>query len=335
MIEIDLTDGACNQNCIHCYFESGSGNNLRQINPKKLISFAEEAFVHGTRAFELVGGGEPTAHDNIEDIISEIANFSTQIPGESAQIGMATNGVLLEKVFPSMKGGYLRWVRVSLDAGCLETYCNLHRVKEYHFTKVIKNLQTATNLMNPEDVGIGYLVVPPHNSSSEEISQAVKLAANLGVGHIAFRPVQSNENISSRTWREVIDAINQARNQYSGQVDILGGRGDSWEVVLNSSKRDSANCLLRPLVMVIKANGDLAPCFLYRENSNRSPFGNIDDGYVSAWEENPLHLTSWLQSDVAECPPICKFHKYHDCLSSTEVRRNDGKFATPKHRYFI
>src|SRR2546430_12195597 len=64
-IEVDLTDGACNQGCVYCCFSSGEGKNMVRIDRPALLRTLREAYALGTRAVELVGGGEPTAHPEI------------------------------------------------------------------------------------------------------------------------------------------------------------------------------------------------------------------------------------------------------------------------------
>jgi sulfatase maturation enzyme AslB (radical SAM superfamily) len=124
-IEIDLTDGACNQACLHCCFGSGPHRALRAIDPDRLIAFIEAAYAHGTRAFELVGGGEPTNHPQVSEIIQRIHDAGLR-GGEQARIGLVSNGVRLRRIFAVAH--HLEWVRISLDAPDEATYSELHGV---------------------------------------------------------------------------------------------------------------------------------------------------------------------------------------------------------------
>lgn len=336
MMECDLTDEGCNQNCIHCCFESGREKKIRMIDAAAFIAFAKQAYLNGTRAFELVGGGEPTAHKDVSQIITRLAGFRELVPGQVPHIGMVSNGVLLHRVFSNMEAGELDWVRVSLDAATPDIYHHLHGVKgKNHFDKVTENIRTATTLMNPQDVGIGYLVVPPYNHLRDEILRATELAAEIGVGHIAFRPFQSQVPMPQEMWQEAVEAIAEARAQFGEAVDVLGGTGGSWDFIMQPEQRPEEMCLIRPLVMVVQANGDLASCFLYRQNDARPPLGNIANGYEKAWASNPVHLLSWLGVDMQECPNVCKFYRGNKTINAIDLHEPATPTANQKHLEFI
>ena len=206
LMEIDPTDEGCNQACPHCCFDNSPHRKLVQINVEHLLRFIKDAYVHGTYAYELVGGGEPTAHVRIAEIIEGIASLA-ETGGEHPHIGMVTNGVLLERIFPVAH--HLDFVRVSLDAAEAPLYETLHGVNaaQKHFDRVIANIRNLIASHGRKLVRLGYLVVPPHNHQAAKIRQFIELAITLGVEHVAFRPAYSDAVVDISQWQEASRAI--------------------------------------------------------------------------------------------------------------------------------
>ncbi len=309
-VEIDLTDEGCNQACIHCCFQSGRNKKVRKLNSSDLLTFIKEVYANGTSAFELVGGGEPTNHPEIGQIIDAIHALDVR-KTRPAKIGLVTNGLLLQRIFKEASEGKITWARISLDSADPNTYHLLHGVPATnHFAQVLANITEITKLMPANDVGIGYLVVPPYNHRYEQIMAGAQLASELGVGHIGFRPAELDEQIISQDmWAEAEKGIADARLKYGSIVKATKG---SWDFITSKKQRGSKSCLTRPLVMVIKANGDLASCFLFRNetrnNAKRPILGNIKQGYEAVWL-GEAHRASLRAVNRDECPSPCKLDR--------------------------
>ncbi|GAB4151479.1 MAG: hypothetical protein Fur0021_15440 [Candidatus Promineifilaceae bacterium] len=311
-IEIDVTDEACNQACIHCCFNSNPTRKLVSIDLELLLSFLNEAYDFGTYAFELVGGGEPTNHRQIAEIIDGISSLSKS-EKEPPHISLVTNGVRLERVFPVIEK--LEWIRISMDTCDELVYNKLHGVhaKQNHFQKVIRNLEKALTLIEPERIRLGYLVVPPLNHQPDQIDKMIDWASTLGVKHVAFRPAFLGYKTSSEDWKAAADAINKAKQKYRPGF-VLGGVGGSWEYAIGRKNQPSGNCRTRPLVLVIKADGTIPSCILFRERlDERPPIGHISQGFTKIWFSEE-HMKSIRRVDRSICPSICKHFRADDAL---------------------
>lgn len=315
-IEIDVTDGACNQACTHCCFGSGPHRKLRSIDVGMLLPFLAEAYSHGTCAFELVGGGEPTNHPRLAEVIHGIAALAE--PGrERPHIGLVTNGVRLDRAFPV--AGCLDWVRVSLDSADREVYNTLHGVDPRlgHFDRVLKHIRDLLTIIDPARVRVGYLVVPPNNHQRDRIFAAVELAAELGVKHIAFRPAFLPYDVDSTPWQEAAAAITEAKQAYSSSF-VLGGTGGSWDYAIGKRQQPIGVCKTRPLVMVIKADGTIPSCILFRERLDERPaLGKIADGFEPLWFSD-AHKESLRRVDRMTCPNVCKHFRADEALTILE-----------------
>ena len=317
LIEIDPTDEGCNQSCIHCCFGSGSNRMVRKIDVQKLLCFVAEAYEYGVYAYELVGGGEPTAHPGIASIIIGITNLAK--PNcERPHIGMVTNGILLERVFSVAH--CLDFLRVSLDAADATTYSVLHGINPAlnHFEKVLANIKTLVSFRGGKQVRLGYLVVPPHNHKKDAIRRFIDLSLTLGVEHVAFRPAFLKYGTDREVWQETSDIILEEQSRHRSGF-ILGGSGGSWENALGNQEHPSGLCRIRPLVLTIKSSGVIPSCFLYRDRLTERPaIGHISEGFLKVWF-NKSHLQSIQTFNRSSCPDVCKFYRSQRALERLEI----------------
>lgn len=312
-IEVDLTDGACNQGCVYCCFSSGEGKKMAKIDRTALIRALREAYALGTRAVELVGGGEPTAHPEIVAICEDI--FA--IGDGDMEVGLVTNGLLAERVLPV--AGRLRFLRVSLDTADVNIYQQLHQVPARQFEKVLKNLERLREAMPPlphaRQLGIGYLVVPPYNHQTYPIADGAELAHNLGLDYIVYRPVELEEEQPLEHWQEAQAAIAAAKKwlrEIGSHTAAFGGIGNRWDT-LKPGGHPTGICDAKPLLAVLQANGDIAHCILYR-NERTMRVGNIHEGSFTEQWFSQEHLQAWRTRQVDGCPNPCKFYRYNEVV---------------------
>lgn len=320
LIEIDPTDEGCNQSCVFCCFGSGTHRKMRSIPVDPLLHFLSQAYDAGTYAFELVGGGEPTNHKEIAKIIQRIAALAK--PGvERPHIGIVTNGVRLDRIFPVAE--HLDFVRVGLDAPDAALYNTLHGIPSSspHFTRMINNISTLVGKIGGKKVRLGYLVTPPYNYERGTILRAAELAHGLGVEHVAFRPAFSRTDATTEMWLEASEAVSFAKEKYSDGF-ILGGTAGSWPHVLGKELHPTGRCRTRPLVLVVKADGTIPSCFLYRERlAERPAIGTIFQQFADVWFSE-THTRSLQEVNRSTCPEVCKLYRTERALSALESSDN-------------
>lgn len=309
-IEVDLTDGACNQGCVYCCFSSGEGKVMDRIDPDRLLAALAEAYDMGTRAVELVGGGEPTAHPQVAQIVQGIRS----IGAGDMTAGIITNGVLAERLLPV--ADQMEFIRVSLDTADPETYRVLHKAPPAHFRKVIKNLgalrAAITAPAEARRLGIGYLVVPPYNHRTDQILEGAALARELELDYITYRPCELDEAPPPEHWAEAQEAIGIVRRTSGGRTAVFGGTGNRWDT-LAPGGHPSGPCDAKPVVAVIQANGDVAHCILYR-NQRELRIGNIyETSFRELWFSEE-HERTWKAREVSGCPNPCKLYGYNEIV---------------------
>lgn len=314
-IEVDVTDGFCNQACTFCCFGSGPHQKLEMIDTGALRGALSEAYALGTRAVELVGGGEPTTHPKIAQIINDI----TEIGDGDMEVGIITNGVLSNRLLPV--ADRLTYIRVSLDSADPTAYARLHGVTPGHFNKVLKNIEALKKVMtnSPEDrrLGIAYLVVPPHNHRQDQVIAGAELAHELGVDYIVYRPAEIDENRPQTEWQEAQVAIRGARRllrERDSNTAVYGGTGNRWDT-LKPGGHPTGFCSAKPIVAVIQANGDIAFCILHR-NNHAMKVGNIyEGGFAEQWFSDK-HIQAWKGFPIDGCPNPCKFFRYKEVVDA-------------------
>ena len=196
-------------------------------------------------------------------------------------------------------------------------YCMELSANSKHFRKVTNNIQTIVNIIGRERVRIGYLVVPPYNHQRELILEATELAQGLNVAHIAFRPAYGIGETTREMWLEAADAILEMKKIYR-EGFILGGASGSWPNMLGMERHPTGVCRTRPLVLVVKADGTIPTCFLYRERTEERPaIGLITEGFAKVWFSD-VHRDSIRAFDRVTCPEVCKLYRTERALDALE-----------------
>jgi len=335
-IEVDLTDGACNQGCVYCCFSSGEGKTMVRIDRTVLRGSLSEAYSLGTRAVELVGGGEPTAHPEIAAIIEDIFG----IGDGDMEVGLITNGLLAERVIDV--ASRMRFVRISLDSADADVYRRIHKTPPWHFKRVLNNIgrlrDAIPRVANSRQLGIGYLVVPPYNYRLEQIIEGARLAHELGVDYITYRPVELNEEVPQEFWLEARTAIDQAKKylrEIGSHTIAFGGVGNRWET-LEPGGHPTGICDAKPVVAVIQADGTVAHCILYRNNREMA-IGNIHSSSFRELWFSDEHRDAWQSFQVDGCPNPCKLYGYNELVQQARAG-NVGEVPDPlevAHHLFV
>jgi len=304
-IEVDLVDGGCNNNCIFCCFHNNKKDSPIFIEKNELLEALRIVYSKGTRGIELVGGSEPTMHSQIGEIVRDVNNIGFEI-------SLVTNGLLLNRIFDV--GHFFKYVRISLDAGTRDTYKLLHGVDT--FDKVINNVKTITSQENsPQKVGLAYLCLP-QNSNEKEIASFFEIANELNVDYVVFRPAILKESWDCKYLDEVGQIIDKVKN-ISSNVKVFSSVGSRWVISRNGRRQDSGKCLTCLLTGIIKANGDIPLCNLYR-NDDSKKVGNIyQDSYDNIWGSK-YHRELLDSTDIANCPVPCKADDYRKILNENK-----------------
>lgn len=307
--EIDLTDGFCNNKCKHCFFGTDKKATPIYADTNIIKELLCELSNSGTKGIEFSGGGEPTTHPNIAEIIE----FALS---KGLQVGLVTNGLLLHKVKHLIDK--LTFLRISLDAGSANTYKIVHGVDT--FDQVIKNVREIISSSDSDKLGIGFLIVPDNVG---DIFDAALLALELGVRFIQYRPASLPYRVDEKVW---ITAANEVKKVVTfidkEQLQVFDA-GIKWYHV--SNERKYSRCFTSSIVAVVKANGDIPLCVLKR-NDPKFIIGNIKDGgFLKHWF-SAKHFELIDQIILSKCRKPCKHDSYNIVCESLQSDLNHKNF---------
>jgi len=286
--EIDPSN-SCNLNCDFCMFADWRKDHHEHLDLELYISLVGELHKMGTRSITFTGGGEPLMNPNFNLMVKIAKSLGFQI-------GLVTNGVLLDKL---EKPEDFLFIRVSIDAHNKKDY---KKVKGFdRFDTVIQNI-TETIKRN-KIIGLSYVVGPYNN---KDLYKAEDLANELGAAYIQIKPSYINER------KEIFTDF-----EYPDGRDVIGTKRYLPE--------DNVPCTIAALIGIVGANGDVYFCCQGR-GIDRLTLGNLKDKtFKQMWTERLE-----LKPKVSLCP-MCRYMNYTKAYKSI---LEDGDLFF-QHRYFL
>jgi len=180
----------CNLNCQWCNSEYIRTKSHIMMSEDLLIKIADYLPVWcnstpGVQAVCIAGGGEPLTNRHV-------GSFIEQLIKNKIEVGVVTNGVLIDKFIEPLSK--CSWVGVSVDAGIGQTY-NLYKGSST-FGKVIENIQALIKYSKENKTTLGsdnpaygvsykYLI---YKTNIHEMTIAAQTAKDIGCKNIHFRP---------------------------------------------------------------------------------------------------------------------------------------------------
>jgi len=285
--EIDPSN-SCNLKCNFCMFGDWRENHHEHLDLDLYISAIGDLHKMGTRSITFTGGGEPLMNPNY-NLMSKMAKSL------GFQVGLVTNGVLLNKV--ENIEDYL-FIRISLDSHNREDYKKVKGADQ--FDRVLQNITDA--LKRNKIIGLSYVVGPDNNKDLQKVED---LANELGVAYLQIKPSYINERAEIFTDFEYPDGRVIGTKRYLPE--------------------DNVPCTIAALVGIIGANGDVYYCCQGR-GVDRLTLGNLKDKSLKEiWTERLA-----LRPNVSLCP-MCRYMNYTKAYK--EILENGDLFF--QHRYFL
>lgn len=271
--------GRCNHRCIFCAFD------FMQYNSDPLpvdcaVRFMEQAGAKGVRSVLFSGEGEPLLHPDFVTIVTAAKNAGIDA-------ALATNGVLLVPELAEKILDKLTWIKVSMDAGCPETYAKIRRTDGNDFNKVIENLTRAVEIRERNNysctIGVQSLMLP------DNIDDAQKLAGVLqkvGVDYLVIKPYSQHpssiNSIKTDFKEEDLNELERVLKSFCTDKFNVIFRRNAMENI--NRQKEYTKCYGLPFAVHISNDGQVYPCNVFVGKEDFS-FGNIcQDGFISVWE---------------------------------------------------
>lgn len=186
-VEVDLSN-RCNLGCDKCHFShlhtrghytggsaDGYENTGDLMDDYLALRLPTRLRAWGARSITWTGGGEPSTHPRLADVLTMAAPMIDQ--------GIYTNGTLLRGALPEIVRETCTWVYVSLDHATQEDY--FKGKKADAFEQACDGVRRLVAASGRAVVGLGFLL---HAQNWGDCWKMLKLGRALGVDYVQFRP---------------------------------------------------------------------------------------------------------------------------------------------------
>ncbi|MCW8898230.1 MAG: GTP 3',8-cyclase MoaA [Flavobacteriales bacterium] len=275
-LRISLTE-RCNLRCFYCMPAEGIelSEKSHLMSHEEVIAIAKTFVEMGVKKIRLTGG-EPLIKKNIEKIITEL----TQLP---INLGITTNGILLDNYFELFKTSGVKDINISLDTLDKKKFEEITR-RDY-FDRVISNINLYE--ANGFNVKINNVIIKDVNDN--EINDFIEFTKdkNVAIRFIEFMPFDGNKWSTEKviTLNEILSAaekkygseniinLKSKKNGTAKNFQIKGYKG-SFGVISTVSNPfcDSCNRIR------LTANGRIKNCLFSTSETNLlTPLRNGED----------------------------------------------------------
>lgn len=265
-LRISLTE-RCNLRCFYCMPEEGIelSEKSHLMSHEEVIAIAKTFVSMGIKKIRLTGG-EPLIKKNIEKIIVELS----QLP---INLGITTNGILLEKYLYLFKETGVKDINISLDTLDKKKFKEITR-RDY-FDRVINNINLYE--ANGFNVKINNVIIKGVNDN--EINDFIELTKDkeIAIRFIEFMPFDGNKWNTEKviTLKEVLSKAEEKfgsenivvlpskKNGTAKNFKINGYKGEFGVIsTVSNPFCDSCNRIR------LTANGSLKNCLFSSSETN-------------------------------------------------------------------
>lgn len=287
-VEMSLTNN-CNLRCKFCALDfMRTGKNFLDLEKTKhaIDKMAEL----GIKSIMLGGEGEPLLYPEIIELVEYIHN-------KGIDIAITTNGTYLEKDIAEHLIAYCKWVKISVNAGTVEDYRQVHGLKSepssYYLyeRRLWGNIAKAMFLKhqkesygcNTSKIGIQAIVL---KENIKNLDKLIKAAIFYDVNYVVLKPYSLHS--SSINQLEVYYSENDRKmlQEYEKMSTIdmpVIIRHNAFDRV--SEQRTYDICHAMPFWSYIDSNGNVWSCSA-KMPDERFILGNIyKDDLRKVWEK--------------------------------------------------
>ncbi|MCX5695184.1 MAG: radical SAM protein [Candidatus Omnitrophica bacterium] len=264
------TSGSCNHRCTYCALDF-MGYQPRFLKTDILKKRLSEMARLGVKSIMYAGEGEPLLHKDIAEIINHTKS-------SGIDVGLTTNGVLLDKELIDRTLANVSWVKVSINGATKETYRKIHQSKAVDLDKVIKNMRYAvkSRIKNGHKCVLGMqLLLLPENS--KEVKALAVLASGIGLDYLVVKPYSQHPFSKTTRYKNI------KYDKYLKLADELKAfKTDKFNVIFRANTmkkwdhetRNYKHCYALPFWSYIDAGGNVWGCSVYL-GKNEFLYGNI------------------------------------------------------------
>ena len=223
-----------------------------EIPHDKMMEIIEDMKQMGVKAVTFSGGGEPLLYPYIEESMQRILDYGIDL-------SIITNGSLLSGKKAELLSK-AKWVRISVESVNDEEYCSIRGIKAGSFLRLCENINEFSKIKDDScELGINVVV---NECNHAEVYEIAKLMKSLGVNHVKFSPMITNETkkYHEAFVEQVTDEINRAEQELSdSNFKIINLYTADFEDSV-FFERQYSRCPIKEFICVIGANQKVYYC---------------------------------------------------------------------------
>ncbi len=331
-----MPQNLCNQDCHFCSYRMSNWKNSQLFNDEQQIPWGimedllMDAHTMGVKAIEVTGGGEPLIYKHRENLFDMLTALEFDV-------GLVTNGTSATKQFIERHAPTLSWVRVSIDAGRVETYAKVRRVNKSHWVKAWNAVKHFSLMMtHPEKrLGVGFVLT---NENYQEIDACCEIAVQEGADNIRLSVIfgpEGNEAYKPNVLAEAMEAAEAAEQRYNDGRFLVVNLIRERAINNISQLQDYNPCYTKDLLCVVGGDCNVYTC-CSKAFTLSGKIGSLkEQRFKELWEsEKTKELFKNFDPRVM-CRHQCLYEKRNKDMIDIVVG-NQVSAATPGiHRNFI
>ena len=306
LVGFNLTN-SCNNRCPAC---------TSRVKNSAATSFEDAKYVIGqlkeidVKAIGLGGGGDPTCHPNLEQIIRFVKD-------NEMEVAVCTNGCRMPEGVVEAIVSCCSWMRISLDADNPEIYKKTHGMDERIFNQVLNNMSALAEKRREtkSDVvlGVTYLL-GPHTIPG--IYNAAKLVRERGMDYLRFRPFfewngkKENEIDGEAMFKELRRCKELENEDFS-----VSYPEERVESAVNGRQRTYKICNVHHFNTLITPDLKLYPCCMLEDNEKYC-LGDLNKQTFKEIWTSEKRKRVYQQINLNDCPNPCMLDGHNELLDA-------------------
>lgn len=303
----------CNHDCYYCHYK----NPYLQLDEycptdfiphDKMMEIIEDLGKMNVKAVTFSGGGEPLAYQFIEEAMEKVLKLGIDL-------SIITNGSLLSGKKAEILAN-AKWVRISIDSIIPQNYAKNRGIPENALGNLLKNIENFAKMKNSDcEFGINFVISKENYTEIEELAVTMK---RLGVNHVKFAPVISNE---TEKYHEdikdgVIATINKLVDELNSDtfkiIDLYTGDFENAVVF----KRLYSRCPIKEFICIIAANSKVYYCHDKAYLSDGCVCDLKEQSFYEAWNSEDV-IRKFKEFDaMAMCRQHCVYDSRNELINS-------------------
>jgi len=307
LVGFNLTN-ICNNRCQLCTSQRKDRTTISFEDAKDIIQQLKEVDV---KSVYLAGGGDPTCHPNLEEIVRFIKD-------KDMEVAVCTNGYKLSEGTIDAIVNCCSWMRISLDADGPEIYKKTHGMRAEAFSKVVGNMskliKKRKEIKSEIIIGATYLI---GQHTLPGIYNAAKLCKDMGIDYIRFRPFfnwKINNRLKEKSAKVLLDKLERCKELESENFSVSYPE-DRCEAAIKGRARNYKKCRVHHFNTLITPDSKIYPCCMLEDNEKYCLGDLKEKSFKEIWQSE-RRKKAYQQIDLNDCPNPCMLEKHNEILNA-------------------